>query len=244
MKKSTLWRLCLFFAVALFELPLMAQGVVVWKKDGTQVKFAYEEIDSIVTYNVGEDVEADSIDPRAVDLGLSVKWASCNVGATSPWESGCYFNWGAIDENSSFRAYLLSTSELDSLGIIGADGNLTAAYDAATVSWGIDWRMPTEEEMKELRDKCSWEWATMSGVNGCKVTGPNGNSVFFPITGHRDYYFYFHNSTSSGGYWSATPKNDDSRAYILSFSLVEDSLSLRGGYSYRYNGYPVRPVTE
>ena len=84
MRKSSFMRLCLCLAVALFELPFMAQGVVVYKKDGTHVMFAYEEIDSIVTYNVG----------RAVDLGLSVKWASCNVGADSPEEYGGYYAWG------------------------------------------------------------------------------------------------------------------------------------------------------
>lgn len=250
MRKSSILRLFLCLAVALFELPLMAQGVVVYKKDGTQVKFAYEEIDSIVTYNVGEDVEEDepvappTTDSRAIDLGLSVKWASCNVGAESPEEYGDYFAWGETTTKSSYTksnsvTYGLSISELESRGIIGADGNLTAAYDAATANWGDKWRMPTLDEMKELINQCTWEWTTQNGVNGYKVTGPNGNSIFLPAAGYRgdtslDY------AGSDGYYWSATPDSDSPYAYAHDFYgdyYGWDS----GGRDY---GVTVRPVSE
>ena len=248
MRKSSLLRLCLCLAVALFELPLMAQGVIVYKTDGTQVKFPYEEIDSIVTYNVGGDVEDEPVvsptDARAVDLGLSVKWASCNVGAESPEEYGDYFAWGETTTKSDYSSstsvtYGLSISELESRGIIGADGNLTAAYDAATANWGGNWRMPTLDEMKELLDECTWEWTTMNGVYGRKVTGPNGNSIFLPAAGYRyDTSLYF--AGSGGYYWSATPGSGSNCAYYLFF------YSGNGGWDgyYRYYGFTVRPVSE
>ena len=249
MRKRSLLRLCLCLVVALFELPLMAQGVVVYKKDGTHVKFAYEEIDSIVTYNVGENVEDEPVTPpaatyEAVDLGLSVKWASCNVGADSPEEYGDYFAWGETTTKLSYSSDNsvtdgLSISALESRGIIDANGNLTAAYDAATANWGDEWRMPTLDEMRELIDKCTWEWTTQNGVNGRKVTGPNGNSIFLPASGGRNEESLYP-AGSYGRYWSASPHSNIGYAYYL---LFDD-----GYYDWDYDprcfGLAVRPVTE
>ncbi len=169
----------------------------------------------------------------AIDLGLSVKWASCNVGATSPEEYGDYFAWGETtpkldNYTSNSVTYGLSASELESCDIIGADGNLTAAYDAATVNWGGDWRMPTLNEIGELIHKCSWSWTTRNGVKGCKVTGPNGSSIFLPAAGYRGYY------------WSASPYGGSSSAFTLYF----DSGYYFWDYSDRYYGRAVRPVSE
>ncbi len=182
---------------------------------------------------------------EAVDLGLSVKWASCNVGATSPEEYGDYFAWGETTTKSSYSSsnsitYGLSTSELVSRGIIGADGNLTAEYDAATANWGSDWRMPTLDEMKALIDECTWEWTSVNGVNGRKVTGPNGNFIFLPAAGFR-YGTSLYSAGDYGYYWSATPYSYGDSAYNLGF---------RSGYYYWYNyghrdyGQAVRPVSE
>ena len=92
---------------------------------------------------------------KAVDLGLSVKWASCNLGAESPVDYGSYFPWGETTTKSDYSessntTYGLSISELESRGIIDSDNNLTASYDAAMANWGNDWRMPTQDEVKEL----------------------------------------------------------------------------------------------
>ena len=182
---------------------------------------------------------------EAVDLGLSVKWASCNVGAESPEEYGDYFAWGETTPKSSYTesnsvTYGLSISELESRGIIGADGNLTSAYDAATANWGEDWRMPTLDEMEELINGCEWEWTSVNGVNGRLVTGPNGNSIFLPAAGYRhgtDVY----DRGSSGNCWSATLyERGGNGAYYLYF--------YDGGYHwelyYGYSGHTVRPVTD
>ena len=181
---------------------------------------------------------------KYVDLGLSVKWATCNVGASSPEEYGDYFAWGETTTKSSYdednsTTYGLSTSELKSRGIIGSDGNLTAAYDAATANWGSKWRMPTRDEIKELNEECTWTWTTQSGVEGCKVTGPNGKSIFLPAAGYR-YGTYLGYAGSYGYCWSATPGSYSSSAYYLSF---------RSDYYDWYNnfrdfGRSVRPVSE
>ena len=201
----------------------------------------YGAIKSFTT--LGEYVETPD---NAVDLGLpsGLLWASCNVGADSPEEYGDYFAWGETEPKSSYYSdnsvtYGLSISELESRGIIGADGNLTAAYDAATANWGGNWRMPTLNEIKELLDECTWEWTTMNGVYGRKVTGPNGNSIFLPAAGYRyDTSLYF--AGSGGYYWSATPGSGSNCAYYLFF------YSGNGGWDgyYRYYGFTVRPVSE
>ena len=182
-----------------------------------------------------------------VDLGLpsGIKWAAYNVGATKPEEYGDYFAWGEISPKNSYNESNsvtcgLSYSELKSRSIIGSDGNLTAEYDAARANWGGDWRMPTKAEQDELRSKCSWEWTSLNGVNGYRVTGPNGNSIFVPAAGYRD-----GTSLDSGGstglYWSSTPGESDSvnAYYLYFFGSVYDW----GGY-YRYYGRSVRPVCE
>ena len=181
---------------------------------------------------------------EAVDLGLSVKWASCNVGAESPEEYGDYFAWGKTTTKSSYKSstsvtYGLSISELKSRGIIGSDGNLTAAYDAATANWGGNWRMPTLDEIKELVNNCIWEWTTQNGVKGYKVTGHNGNSIFLPAAGCR-HDTSLDDAGSYGGYWSATPYSDSGYAYCLSFGS--------DGYDWsdarRLYGLTVRPVSD
>ena len=199
----------------------------------------YGDVKSFTT--LGDYVE---IPEGAVDLGLSVYWASCNVGATSPEEYGDYFAWGETTTKSDYSSatsvtYGLSITELESRGIIGSDGNLTAAYDAATANWGGSWRMPTLDEMKELLNKCTWEWTTQNGVYGRKVTGPNGNSIFLPAAGYRD-GTSLSNAGSVGYYWSATPYSSSRYAYYLYFDSGDYDWFSCG----RYNGFPVRPVSE
>ena len=182
---------------------------------------------------------------EAIDLGLSVKWASCNVGAESPEDYGSYFAWGETEEKSDYSSstsvtYGLSTSALKSRGIIDANGNLTAAYDAAATNWGGSWRMPTKAEQDELRNNCTLSWTTQNGVNGYRVTGPNSNFIFLPAAGYRS-NTSFSSAGSYGDYWSATPDSDSGYAYgLLGFGSGDYCW-----YSiYRYYGYTVRPVSE
>ena len=205
--------------------------------DGESV---YGEVRSFTTVSSVTVTSGD-----AIDLGLSVKWASCNVGAESPEDYGDYFAWGETEtkyhylENNS-DTYWLSFSQLKSNGVIDSDGNLTAAYDAAMVNWGKDWRMPTSNEVNELINNCTWEWITQNGVNGFKVTGSNGNSIFLPAAGWR-YNTSLNDAGSYGYYWSAShPNNVSGRAYYLYFNSGYCYLDYNG----IYKGRTVRPVSN
>ena len=180
-----------------------------------------------------------------VDLGLSVKWATCNVGANSPEDYGDYFAWGETstketydDDNCPTEG--LSISQLQSQGYIDIEGNLTSQYDAARANWGGNWRMPTKAELQELIDKCTWTWTTQNGVKGYKVTGPNGNSIFLPAAGGRGGSSLGY-AGSNGFYWSSSPNgNNDSGAYSLDFNSDGHNMY----YVYRIFGQSVRPVLE
>lgn len=181
---------------------------------------------------------------NAVDLGLSVKWATYNVGASSPEEYGDYFAWGETKPKSSYTVsnsvtYGLSISELKSRGIIGEDGNLVLDYDTANENWGGGWRMPTKDEIIELCNECTWTWTNQNGVKGRKVTGPNGNSIFLPAAGYRE-GTYRYKAGSSGLYWSAAPLSDSDGAYDLYFYLDYYPWT----YNVRSYGHSVRPVSE
>ena len=171
-----------------------------------------------------------------VDLGLSVKWATCNVGATSPEDYGHYFAWG---ETRPKAEYTVENSLTCGKQMSDISGNVN--YDAATANWGGDWRMPTKEEMKELCN-CAWERTTQNGVNVYRVTGPNGNSIFLPAAGLRKGSSL--NGAGSGGYyWSSTPHDHSSDYHAYGLYFHDGSESVYGN-GYRYSGLSVRPVVE
>ena len=188
---------------------------------------------------------------EAVDLGLSVKWASCNVGATSPEEYGGYYAWGETEEKTYYSWYTYKwcngsddtqtkycTSSI--CGTVDTKTTLDLEDDVAHVQWSGSWRMPTKAELDELRYECDWEWITMNGVNGFQVTGSNGNSIFLPAAGYRD-GTDVNDRGSYGYYWSATLNEyDSSGAYYLVFGSGSHGWS---NYP-RLHGRTVRPVTE
>lgn len=182
-----------------------------------------------------------------VDLGLSVKWATCNVGTTTPAGYGNYYAWGETTTKSSYyesncKTYDLYNYELRSKGYIGSDDNLTMPHDAARANWGSTWRMPTKEEMEELVNNCNLEWTTQGGIKGCKVTGPNGNSIFFPAAGCR-YGTSPAYTGDDGYYWSSTSIDILAAAYYS-----WDFFFLNGQevvwYDERHFGRSVRPVSD
>ena len=170
-----------------------------------------------------------------VDLGLSVKWATTNVGASSPSDYGYYFAWG---ETSTKSAYTEANSRTYKTSMGDIAGN--AAYDAARANWGGTWRLPTQAECEELESQCTWTWTTQGGHNGYRVTGKNGNSIFFPAAGCR-IGSSLDNVGELGSYWSSTPYESTTKhAYLLGF----DS-SYSGVFRYyRSYGRSVRPVSE
>lgn len=143
-----------------------------------------------------------------VDLGLSVNWATCNIGSRSvnPGWQGDWFAWGETVARDNFARNTYFAPKQDRY----YEGKLTvleSSDDAATVLWGPDWRMPTKEEFQELVDNCTWEWTERDGT-GYKVTGKNGNSIFLPVGGMKmgnrwtNYYEGLY-------YWTSSCKFDD-----------------------------------
>ena len=172
-----------------------------------------------------------------VDLGLpsGLKWATCNVGTTTPEGYGNYYAWG---ETTTKTSYDESNSVTYGVSMNDISGN--ANYDAARSNWSSTWRMPTKAEMEELVDNCTWTWITQSGVKGYKVTGANGNSIFLPAAGgyvgSSRYYV-----GEYGYYWSSTPNESNTiYAYILYFLSGYHSVNWSG----RGSGHPVRPVSD
>lgn len=139
----------------------------------------------------------------AIDLGLSVKWASCNVGASSPEGYGGYYAWGETEEKSSYT-YDTYAYYSDDAGWMNIGSDIAGtSYDVAHVKWGGSWHMPTVTQIEELVNSCTWTWTTYNGVNGQLVTGPNGNSIFLPAAGYR-YGTSLHSAGGLGGYWSSS----------------------------------------
>ena len=176
-----------------------------------------------------------------VDLGLSVKWATCNVGANKPEEYGEYFAWGETEPNKTYneinyKFYInMKYSKYNEHDIKTV---LDLTDDAARVNWGGAWRMPTDAEWTELRTKCNWTWTTINGINGFEVKGSNGNAIFLPADGFRG-GGRLYGAGVYGDYWSSS-------LYIeyplYACGLGFDSDDVGRSYYFRYYGLSVRPV--
>jgi len=168
-------------------------------------------------------LEASPVIGQAVDLGLSVKWASYNVGASAPEEYGDYFAWGETkpksyyDWDTYFDSVNGSSTNFKKYKNQGGKTTLDPEDDAATANWGGTWRMPTKTEQDELRTQCNWTWTTQKGVNGIIVSSKiNGNSIFLPAAGDR-WIDGLGNGGTYGGYWSSSlsPDDDVSACYMV-----------------------------
>lgn len=237
---------------------------------------------SILSISCSEDNSVNPTDPgignyEYVDLGLSVKWATCNIGAKTPQDFGAYFAWGETEPKSSYTwsNYKWCEGEYNSLTKYCIDSQygktdgkkvLDKEDDAAYINWkedGVEWRMPTEEEFKELIDEenCTWEWTNIDGVHGYTVISKkNGNSIFFPAAGCLDIPSY-DVEENVGYYWSSNvaqfcPEheiNENYNAVNLTFYnggvyITQPTFPVTGTaediYKARRYGLPIRPVCE
>ena len=173
---------------------------------------------------------------EAVDLSLSVKWATCNVGSYTPEGYGEYYAWGELEPKGYYdlQTYLYYNVDLP-------DFSGDPQYDVASAKWGADWRMPTRAEYDELLEYCTLEQVTLNNVSGYKVTGQNGNHIFLPGAGN----ICGTNTTFEGdGYYlTSTPELEEWDGYYMCSMHLSGTL-FRILYYEKSYGSSVRPVTE
>ena len=224
-------------------------------KDGEVTAVA--EGEATITAKAGDKTATCSVKVEnkvpagAFDLGLSVYWAECNLGAEKSEEYGDYYAWGETETKSgySWSTYKWGTSSTSltkyntnsSNGTVDNKTVLDPEDDVAHVKLGGNWRMPTDEEWTELMTKCTWKWTTQNGVNGRLVTAPNGNSIFLPAAGVRlDTDLYL--AGNDGFYWSSSLYTDGPD-YAWYGYFYSDGVHRFNNF-YRYSGQSVRPVSE
>lgn len=197
-----------------------------------------------------------------VDLGLSVKWASCNLGAPSSSERGNYYSWGELftkkDNEYISSSYLFrikgeKSRETDNdtsvfskyntkrdHGVIDNKTRLDLSDDVARLLWGGGWRIPTKMEFEELINNCTFIWTSINGKNGYKVTSKkNGNSIFLPAGDYHDDGNRFMRY-SDGYYWSSSLYTTSPNcAWALFFNTSKHIIT----FEYRFYGFSIRPVT-
>ena len=166
-----------------------------------------------------------------VDLGLpsGIKWATCNIGASTPSDYGNYYAWGETTTKTNYSSSTYTYS--------GSPTTLPSSADAATVNWGSGWRMPTDDEFNELKNNCTSTWTTQNGRNGRLFTGPNGNSIFLPAAGNRSAVLNY--DGSYGYYWSSSLYYSSG---TYAWCLYSSSSVCSIYDEYRYIGRSVRPV--
>lgn len=170
-------------------------------------------------------------------MGLSVRWATCNLNADNPEDFGSHYAWGEITPKNfysweNYAYYLGSATTCINIG----DKISGTQFDAAYMNMGGTWRMPTQAEQIELIVNCYWKWIYKNKVRGMEAKSKkNGNTLFFPIG--------YYNFTTL---WSGSLRiSSKSYAYALymggSFQYSED---IKSGSTERYQGWSIRPVTK
>ncbi len=232
----------LVFAANIFCL--QAQTISIHKVDGTKLEYHCGEVDSIVNYQIMPETETR----EAVDLGLSVLWATCNVGADKPFQGGNKYAWGETEpkeEGKLVNSWYYNDFDYTSNRELGSDISGTI-YDAAHFEWGGDWRMPTQKEMEELVNNCTWDCTNLGNVYLFKVTGNNGNYIFLPIP---DYYYDDDSVSSahqySGDYWTSTATRHSSYLSLTGYYSVFGRFSKKSVLFFdglRFSVMYIRPV--
>ena len=200
-----------------------------------------------------------------VDLGLRVKWAKCNLGASKPSDYGSYYAWGETEPKAEYTwatykwmkagqsdwkhitKYTIADGQTEGIwydagGTFIGDNKTTleAADDAATANLGSPWRMPSFYEIQELIDYCTWTWTTQNGVKGYEVKSKkNGNSIFLPAAGYRKGSVL--NNAGSWGYFRSSSLYIGYNDYASNLNFDSDRHD-KYNHSSRYLGFSVRPV--
>lgn len=229
----------LFTSTLVLALTLVAQAQTmnVHFKNGTKVEFNSVNVDYV---DFTEKPSDPTLTPGDyVDLGLSVKWASCNLGASTPAGKGGYYAWGETSTKTEYSeknyAYYKEGSGYTNIG----ENIAGTQYDAATVNLGKDWRMPTQDEVQELCDKCTFTYGEVNGVKGYYATGKNGNCIFLPCYGYKT--GTWDRSEDQGYFWTGSINNDNSY-FGVSLWLYNGEPSISHYAASKYEGLQIRPV--
>lgn len=245
------------FTLAILALTALAAGAQqklmrIHHPDGTSETVKVSDVAKITFENDGE-APVPPGEERMVDLGLSVKWAAWNVGATEPADYGNFYAYGETEpkidystatykwinpdyEEGQFYDYW---EEYYKLGATITGTN----YDVAHVKWGDLWRTPTRKEWKELIENCKWTWTAIDGVAGCLATSNiNGKSVFFPAAGNMVGTEHTHDQIGCF-YWTSSEyeggPTEECRNYRANMDATNHSAE---GYDYPEVGFSVRAV--
>ena len=177
-----------------------------------------------------------------VDLALpsGLLWCEHNIGATTPYEHGLYFSWGNVIGHAEGSGYDFSDAVYAETPGAALTGNIpvNGTYDLARHNMGAPCRLPTVGEFQELNNNCDSEWTDEDGVAGRRFTSRiNGNSIFFPASGHRSGTGLY-NRGSFGYYWSSS-LTSQTNGYNLYFN--SEGVYPAGNYN-RFIGFSVRAV--
>lgn len=214
----------------------------------------------------------DNNHPHKIDMGNGLKWSCSNMGMyPSPKRSGYCYAWGETsskskfnDENYKYYKYVENDDYDDWIytkyynddpdyGIIDNKTQLEPSDDAAHVSWGETWRMPTRNEFSALVSNCIWVWATLDGQNGYRAIAPNGNTIFLPLSGIYDTEWIDEygddvrqDVNEVGGYWTSTLDTDgcDYAFCIMMGWWIDKEISIVEETFSRCSGLSIRPVCE
>ncbi len=217
--------------------------------------YAFTQINGVTymgdekTFTTPKNPCPDNHHPHLIDLGLpsGTKWACCNIGATKPEECGDYYAWGEIEEKDNYThlTYKFYTGDPTYwFADIGSEISGTS-NDVAHVKWGIPYRMPSKDDYQELMNNTvnKRNWFKLSDTEGMVFTGPNGNQIFLPATGSREYESI--GAKNSCYYWTGTYINNPNfqptqNAY--KFFCRENYIKIMEHF--RGYGLPVRPVCK
>ena len=179
-----------------------------------------------------------------VDLGLSVGWATVNLGATSPEGTGTGYFWGELDSISRPHEYSGLFDEENPTSEINYD-IAGSEFDIVHKKWGGDWQMPSKENWQELIDNCTFTWKEVNGKYGYEIKSKkNDNTIFLPAAGDNEYSYYYYDGNPYGSYWTSTPDEADSTNY-LAYELTFTEKFIKFSNDYRREGdQSIRPVLK
>jgi tetratricopeptide (TPR) repeat protein len=204
--------------------------------------------EQLIKYSPPRQIGDKGREANAIDLGLSVKWASWNLGAKSEEDYGGYYAWGEVKEKDSYDWGNYQHCDGDSKSVHDIGNSICGSqYDAATVMWGNGWRLPSEQEIAELIRNCKKEMVSIKGVMGWRFTGSNGNSIFLPMAGEG--------KSQLSQEWGLSRYVGESLLYWSGNSIIQfpdsaqalardDAFVPFGNYPAKCSGLSVRPVKK